>query len=205
MLLVKLFLVCLAVGLSAANDLKATQDNWVLDKLNDSSVEISGSKLSVKYPENGYLTPHFNALYQGLVANEKNKKYVWEFTCVKNCYSVGVAKKGNYFLDGHSIKGAFVHYNLHNNGELLVSGFTDGIEDGDRITYILDAGEQELKIYIVQNDRPLGLAYIQKAPYSNEIHPAVVFAGPGTVEIKEKKDVNTDNLLTRMDYVERGK
>ena len=106
MLLVNLFLVCLAIGLGAANELKETQDNWVLDKLNDSSVYISGSKLAVNYPvRSKYPAPHFNALYQGIVANEKHKRYYWEFTCVKNCYSVGVAKKDKYFLDGHSIKG----------------------------------------------------------------------------------------------------
>ena len=85
-----------------------------------------------------------------------------------------------------------------------MSDFSDSLEDGDRVAFILDAGEQELKIYIVQNDRPLGLAYIQKAPYVSEIYPAVVFAGSGIVEIQEK-NTNTDNLLVRTDYVEKGK
>lgn len=201
-LLVNLFLVCLSISLGAAEELQVMKDNWVLDNVNGSSVEVNGAKLATsgtgKYQK-------FNALYQGIVANEKNKKYYWEFLCIKSCHSVGVAKKNNYFLDGHSIKGAFFHYNLHDNGELLVSSFGDGIEDGDRVGYILDLGEQELKIYIVQNDRPLGLAYIQKAPYASEIYPAVVLAGPGSVEIKEKSPANVENLLVKSDYAVKGK
>ena len=105
MLLVNLFLLCLAIGLGAGNELKVTQDNWVFDKLNDSSVDISGSKFAVNYTTIDYnqKLPHFHTLYQGIVANEKNKKYYWEFTCVKNCFSVGLAKKDH--LDGRSIEG----------------------------------------------------------------------------------------------------
>ena len=83
--------------------------------------------------------------------------------------------------------------------------FGDRIAYGDRIGFILDAGEQELKIYLVQNDRPLGLAFIQKAPYSSELYPAVSFGEtPGIVEINEKKNVSTDHLLVRGDYPEKG-
>lgn len=200
--LVNLFVVCFAISLGTADELKVTKDNWVLDNLNGTSFEVNGAKLTTsgtgQYQK-------FNALYQGIVASEKNKRYYWEFTCIKGCHSVGVAKKDNYFLDGHSIKGAFFHYNLHDNGELLVSRFGDGLEDGDRVGYILDLGEQDLKIYITQNDRSLGLAYIQKAPYSSAIYPAVVLSGPGSVEIKEKNDMNVENLLVRSDYQERSK
>ena len=105
MLLVNAFFVCLAIGLGAANELKVTQDNWLLDKTNDSSVQISGSRLTANFtPIDTDPRPYFNALYLGIVANETNKRYYWEFTCVKNCYSVGVAKKDHY-LDGRSIKG----------------------------------------------------------------------------------------------------
>ena len=82
----------------------------------------------------------------------------------------------------------------------------DRIKDGDRIGFILDAGEQELKIYLVQNDWPLGLAFVQKAPYSSELYPVVRLAGDDQVivEINEKKNVSTDHLLVRGDYPEKG-
>ena len=96
-------------------------------------------------------------------------------------------------------------------GQLLIEpmvhvpDFGDRISDGDRIGFILDAGEQELKIYIVQNDWPLGLAFIQKAPYSRELYPGVLLGdSPAIVEINEKKNVSTDHLLIRTDYPEKG-
>ena len=94
---------------------------------------------------------------------------------------------------------------LHNNSEYHGFDFGDKIEDGDRVGFILDAGEQELKIYIVQNDRPLGLAYTQKAPYASELYPVATFyQSPAVVEINEKKNVNIDHLLVRTDYLEKG-
>ena len=83
--------------------------------------------------------------------------------------------------------------------------FGEGIEDGDRIGFILNTGEQELKVYIVHNDRPLGLALVKKAPYASELYPAVLIESPGIVEINEKKNVSTDHLLVRTDYPEKGK
>ena len=85
-----------------------------------------------------------------------------------------------------------------------MQGFGDGIEDGDRIGFILDAGEQELKIYIVQNDWPLGLAFIQKAPYSRELYPGVRLHGSQVIVEINEKNVSTDHLLVRGDYPEKG-
>ena len=93
---------------------------------------------------------------------------------------------------------------MHENDHCHVGNFGDHVTSGHRIGFILDAGEQELKIYIVQNDRPLGLAFVQKAPYASELYPAVIFHKPGTVEITERKNVNTDDLLVRGDYPEKG-
>ena len=94
---------------------------------------------------------------------------------------------------------------LFDHSSVFVSDFGDYIEDGDRIGFILDAGEKELKVYIVQNDRPLGLAYIKKAPYAYKLYPAVLFHGSSAiVEINEKKNVSTDHLLVRGDYPEKG-
>ena len=89
MLLVNLFLVCLAISLGAAKEM--VQDNWLFREEEDSSIEISGSKLKVN---NG--TVGFDALYLGIVANETNKRFYWEFTCVQSCIAVGVAKKDFY-------------------------------------------------------------------------------------------------------------
>ena len=90
MLLVDLFLVCLAIGLGAANEQKVVQGNWVFNE-KPTSFEISGSRLNARYR-----SFNFNALYLGIVANETNKRFYWEFDCVQNCRSVGVAKKGYY-------------------------------------------------------------------------------------------------------------
>src|SRR4051812_41153601 len=119
-------LVCLAIG--AAEGLNArhkiTQDNWVLDKLKESSFEIDGSKLTVDFPYGTY----FNALYQGIVLNEKKRKYYWEFNCIENCFRAGVAKKDRYFPNNCMIEGAFYDSNLHNNGKTLVTEFGEEIE-----------------------------------------------------------------------------
>ena len=208
-LLINLFLVCLALSPNVAKKFewkktkRLTRDNWVLDDLEDASFKINGSKLTVSGP-----LVAFNALYKGIVAGEKSKRYYWEFHCIKACRSVGVAKENNYFWNSVLIRGAFFHYgDLKDNLKLLRLNFGDRrpISNGDRIAYILDLSEQELKIYIVYNDRPLGLAFIQKAPYSSSIHPAVVLSNHGSVEIKEKNDMNVDNLLVRASSKEKGK
>lgn len=88
---------------------------------------------------------------------------------------------------------------------LLVGEFGDSIKNGDKIGLILDLEETELKIYIVQNDRPLGLAFVHSAPYANELHPVVSFSSPGSVEINEKEAKELDKLLIRTDYPKKSK
>lgn len=87
---------------------------------------------------------------------------------------------------------------------LIKKSIFDGIEDGDRIGFILETGEQLLKTYIVHNDRPLGLTFISMAPHDLELYPAVVLADAGTVEINEKKNINTDKLLVGRHNPEKG-
>ena len=98
MLLVNLFLFCLAIGLGAAIE-RVVQDNWLLDT--DHNIEISGSRLTV-FKLDRLL---FNALYLGIVANETNKRFYWEFHCVQGCSSVGVAKRENNNDSEHMING----------------------------------------------------------------------------------------------------
>lgn len=74
------------------------------------------------------------------------------------------------------------------------------VQNGHKIGFIIDLTGNELKIYIVQNGRSLGLAFVHPEPFSNELHPCVSFTQPGTVEITEKEPTNLDNLLIRADY-----
>ena len=103
MLLVNLFFVCLAIGLGAAyeQDVVRWQGNWVLNK-KPISYEISGSRLTASFKPDAYL---LETLYLDIVANETNKRFYWEFNCVKNCDSVGVAQNYNYHSNGRQIKG----------------------------------------------------------------------------------------------------
>ena len=87
---------------------------------------------------------------------------------------------------------------------MLVGEFGDFIKQGDKIGLILDLGENELKIYLIQNDRPLGLAFVHSAPYADKLHPTICFSSEGSVEIKEKEATNLDNLLIRTDYLEKS-
>ena len=90
MLLVNLFLVCLAIGLDAVDLKRVEQGDWVFNQ-KPSSVETSGSR-SNRLTANLTTSYVFFAMYRNIVANETNKSYYWEFNCVQNCYSVGVLK-----------------------------------------------------------------------------------------------------------------
>ena len=72
----------------------------------------------------------------------------------------------------------------------------------NRIGFLLDLTEKDLlKIYLLQNGRPLGLAFKQQAPFANEIYPMVQFKpnkvnfnSPAFVEIKEIEITNLIKL-----------
>lgn len=85
---------------------------------------------------------------------------------------------------------------------MLVGEFGDFFSEGNRVGFILDLAPNELKIWIVQNDRPLGLAFVHSAPYASQLHPTVCFSESGTVEIKDRsaEAVDLDALLSRTDY-----
>lgn len=159
------------------------EEQWVLNQEHQSDFEVSGSKVTFKHEPVDYFT-YFNAMYLGLNANDNPKAY-WEFECSNGC-TVGLAKR-EAFADGFGIKGAFRGHNKN------------------KIGLILDADEKELKIYIVENGRPLGLAYTQDAPFAKAIHPVVRFTGPGTAEIKEKPVTDIETLLTAQDFPDKGK
>ena len=52
--------------------------------------------------------------------------------------------------------GTFFNGNLSDGSCLLVGEFGDHISDENKVGLILNVTENDLKIYIVQNDRPLG-------------------------------------------------
>lgn len=78
--------------------------------------------------------------------------------------------------------------------------FGDQIRHGNRVGFILDLSDKELKIYIVQKDRPLGLAFVHSAPYPDELYPIFSFTGSGSADVKEKEISNLDSFLKRTDY-----
>lgn len=103
MLLVNLFVVCLTIGLGAVKARMSegqwvTQGDWVYNKRDDTNIKISGSRFAASFKgEYSYKEYSLNALYLGIVANETNKRFYWEFNCVLNCSSVGIAKKSSYY------------------------------------------------------------------------------------------------------------
>jgi len=206
-LLVQLFLCVIAIDISF--DSKKFREkksskmaDWLLNQEKKSDFETNGNKVTFKYEPNQF--NYFNAMYLGICANERGKKYYWEFSCTEGRPSIGVTKK-DAFADGYKISGCFFNGNLSDGSCLLVGEFGDSIKNGDKIGLILDLEETELKIYIVQNDRPLGLAFVHSAPYANELHPVVSFSSPGSVEINEKEAKELDKLLIRTDYPKKKK
>lgn len=191
-----LFLACLAMNIG----LSTQEEQWVLNKDHQSDFEVSGSKVTFKHQPVGY--NYFNAMYLGLNANDKPKAY-WEFDCSKKC-TVGLAKRES-FADGFGIKGAFFNGNLMDGSSLLLHEFGTNPDGQNKVGFILEKDEKQLKVYIVQNGRPLGLAYTQDAPFAKAIHPVVMFPRPGTVEIKENPVTGVETLLTRQDFQNKGK
>lgn len=80
---------------------------------------------------------------------------------------------------------------------LLVGCFGKPIKNQARIGIIVDLTDQQLRIYIVQDGLPLGLAYRVTAPYSQPLYPVVHFCGSGRVRIVPKSIDNLDQLLER--------
>lgn len=77
-------------------------ENWLLNEDKRSEFETSGSKVTFKYQPNN--SNYYNAMYLGLVANEKNKRYYWEFDVSAGRCSVGLAQK-KAFADGFKLSG----------------------------------------------------------------------------------------------------
>lgn len=174
--------------------------DWLLNGEKRSEFETSGSKVTFKYQPN--CSNYYNAMYLGLNANEKNKRYYWEFDISGGRCCVGLTPKKS-FADGYKLSGCFFNGNLTDGSCLLVGEFGDVVSNGQKIGLIIDTNENELKVYIVQNGRPLGLAFVHPAPYSTELHPCISFCEPGSVEIKAKETANLDALLTRSDYLHK--
>ena len=88
---------------------------------------------------------------------------------------------------------------------MLVRQFGDPVRGSQKTEFILDLGEKELKVYIVQEDRPLGLAFVHKAPYADEIYPVIAFTSSGSCEIKEQDTKNLKDLLVKQDYKNKSR
>ena len=78
--------------------------NWLLNQENRSDFEVNELKVTFKHQPNQ--SNNYNAMFLGLCANKKNKRYYWEFDCSNKC-SIGVAKKDS-FADGYKITGNYL-------------------------------------------------------------------------------------------------
>lgn len=108
-LLVQLFLCVIAIDIGF--DSKKFREkksskmaDWLLNQEKKSDFETNGNKVTFKYEPNQFT--YFNAMYLGICASERGKKYYWEFTCTEGRPSIGVTKK-DAFADGYKISGLF--------------------------------------------------------------------------------------------------
>ena len=81
--------------------------DWLLNQECQSGFQVDGSKVTFAKPDNIHQCNYYNALYLGLCASEKNKRYYWEFTCTGRA-SIGVATK-DAFADGYKIRGKTIN------------------------------------------------------------------------------------------------
>ncbi|RWS02718.1 hypothetical protein B4U79_16587 [Dinothrombium tinctorium] len=120
-------------------------------------------------------------------------KHFWEFQ-FKNASGesyVGVSLKDEPFKH---VTGAFYggHGGFLSAQEYGKIQFGETIRGDDKVGLYLELDNEEFKMYIFHNDRPLGLAFYNRFWYRKPIFPAIIFVGNGSVTITKQDHIPTD-------------
>lgn len=165
--------------------------SWIVEQSDESSsVNVNGNTLTCF--KEGYYGSPINILYKDPA--EKSGTYFWEIN-IDNCDeqggnspSVGLTTDQG-FKDGWALRAMKYLGNLSDGSSLLVSQFGDTIKSGDKVGLLLKLEEQDLKFYIIHNDRPLGLAFHIKSPYPTPLYPVVSFNSNGQIRINRSSSI----------------
>jgi len=151
--------------------------SWIVEQSeNTSAVNVNGNTITCK--SNGSYGSPINVLYQD-PANQ-NGQYFWQIEVLESDskgsgnLSVGLTTEQG-FQAGWGLKAMKYLGNLSDGSALLVQAFGDQIKNKDKIGLLLQLTDEDLKIYIFHNDRPLGLAFHVQSPYPKPLYPGKVF------------------------------
>ncbi|CAF1460425.1 unnamed protein product [Didymodactylos carnosus] len=138
-----------------------------------------------------------NAMFKDDDGGAVNGQHYWEYKIETHDGAVGVTSE-NKFGSGYGITGLEYNSvgNLSDGSQLLVGSFGPKIKQGDKIGLLLDLSNNELKLYLIHNDEPLGMAFHITGSYPTPLHPYVSFSGNGKITI-EKANKLPSNLTRK--------
>eukprot|EP01121_Diplochlamys_sp_Union-15-3_P010684 TRINITY_DN301_c0_g2_i1.p1 TRINITY_DN301_c0_g2~~TRINITY_DN301_c0_g2_i1.p1 ORF type:complete len:300 (+),score=55.22 TRINITY_DN301_c0_g2_i1:49-948(+) len=158
--------------------------------VDDHPVTITGSTLKVLPGEMFNLYRKLNALYIPSGGGFDSGKHFFEvhFNMESGDVSVGVTSE-KHFGSGYGMTGLMYHSNLSDNGSLLQGGFGPQIGLKDKVGILVDLTDTNLKVYVILNDRSLGLAFDIPPPFPKPLFPVVTVKDPGEVTITQSSAI----------------
>jgi hypothetical protein len=183
--------------------------SWIVEQsANTSAVNVNGDTITCT--NNGSYGSPINVMYKD-PANQ-NGQYFWQIEVLESDskgsgnLSVGLTTEQG-FRAGWGLKAMKYLGNLSDGSALLVQAFGDQIKNKDKIGLLLQLTDEDLKIYIFHNDRPLGLAFHVQSPYPKPLYPGkllsylivkfyflflvVSFSSNGEVKISRSQQIPT--------------
>eukprot|EP01121_Diplochlamys_sp_Union-15-3_P010683 TRINITY_DN301_c0_g1_i2.p1 TRINITY_DN301_c0_g1~~TRINITY_DN301_c0_g1_i2.p1 ORF type:complete len:299 (+),score=54.55 TRINITY_DN301_c0_g1_i2:46-942(+) len=153
-------------------------------------VTITGSTLKVQPGEMFTLYRALNALYLPSGGGVSSGKHFFEaqFNVESENIAVGVTSE-KHFGSGYDLTGLMYHSNLSDNNSLLVGGFGPSIGPKDKVGLVIDLTGTNLKVYVILNDRSLGLAFDIPPPFPKPLFPVITLKGPGEVTMTESSAI----------------
>jgi hypothetical protein len=147
--------------------------SWIVEQSdNTSAVHINGNTIT-SAKEDFYGSP-INVLYKDPA--DRNGQYFWQIEVLESDskgsgnVSVGLTtEKG--FRAGWGLRAMNYLGNLSDGSAGLVLAFGDHIKANDKVGLLLQLNDEDLKMYIFHNDRPLGLAFHVQSPYPKPLYP----------------------------------
>ncbi|CAF1440667.1 unnamed protein product [Rotaria sordida] len=163
--------------------------SWVVEQSeNTPAVHVNGDTITCTH--NGFFGSPINVMYKDPAS--QNGEYFWqvEFPEVQEAggVSVGLTTE-NSFKSGWGLTAMKYLGNLSDGSALLVSAFGNQIKQNDKIGILLQLTNEDLKMYIFHNERPLGLAFHISSPYPKPLYPVVSFNSNGKVKISRLQQI----------------
>jgi len=153
--------------------------SWIVEQSdNTSAVNVNGDTITCT--SDGYYGSPINVMYNDPA--EKNGQYFWQVEFQElDSQSGGSASVGltteQGFRVGWRLKAMQYLGNLSDGGALLVQAFGAPIKTNDKVGLLLQLTDEDSKVYIFHNDRPLGLAFNVQSPYPKPLYPSKILSG----------------------------